>query len=106
MKPEEIRKKRTKKAKISFAAAGILCLLVLISWFQTYLEVQYLPTAVSVIFGYFFPFLTIPFVITGIWNFAIRNRLSKNEKNENKIKQLEERLNEFEGDSESPTKTE
>ncbi len=99
MKPEEIRKKRTKKAKTSFVIAGILLMLSLVSWIQVPLEVQYLPPWISLILGYGFPLLTQPFIISGIWNFAIRNRLSKSEKNKNKIKQLEKRLNKFEEES-------
>ncbi|MCV0366341.1 MAG: hypothetical protein K5798_03620 [Nitrosopumilus sp.] len=96
MMPKEIRKQRMRKAKISFTVAGILLALSLIPWVQVPLEIQYLPQWIALVFGYGLPFLSQPFIISGIWNLAIRNRLSKNEKNENRIKQLEKRLNKVE----------
>ncbi len=93
MIPEEVKKQRTKKAKISFVIAGILLALSSISWIQTILVTDYLGMSVNVILGLIFPFLSIPFIISGIWNFAIRERLSKNEK---EINRLEKRLEKVE----------
>ena len=93
MTPEEIAQKKTKKAKISFVIAGILGVLTLVSWIPAYiLHVDILPVALSVIFGLIFPFLFLPFFITGIYTWSTRNTLSKDEK----IEELEKRLDKIE----------
>jgi len=105
----DLVEKKTKKAKISFVIAGILWILILTYWIPAYyLHVDFLPMALSVIFGFIFPLLSLPFIITGIYTWSTRNTPSKSEKIEeleNRLKKVEEEKSKSQNDSSSQDKT-
>jgi len=114
----DLVEKKTKKTKISFVIAGILWILILTSWIPAYyLHVDFLPMALSVIFAFIFPLLSLPFIfpllslpfiITGIYTWSTRNTPSKSEKIEeleNRLKKVEEEKSKSQNDSSSQDKT-
>jgi len=106
MKPEKIRKKKTKKAKVSFVIAGILWIAVLFTWSQEYhgfhMYENGIPLWIILITGYIFPILSLPFIITGIYTWNTRDTLSKDEK----IDQLQERVDKLETEEKEDSKEE